>query len=143
MSDEFKENSQAVQAHLTIIQSIVQRMASNSASCKTWCITIVSAILVVVADKDTPNYVLIAIIPILLFFALDIYYLALEKSFRNTYNGFIQKLHKNLLVADDFFVINPTGKFVAELYESFISFATWPFYLTLLVMVEIARELLK
>jgi hypothetical protein len=38
MSDEFKENSQAIQAHLTIIQSIIQRMASNSSSCKTWCI---------------------------------------------------------------------------------------------------------
>jgi len=42
---EFKENSQAVQSHLSIIQSVIQRMASNSTSSKAWCITLVSAIL--------------------------------------------------------------------------------------------------
>lgn len=143
MCDEFKENSQAVQAHLTIIQSIIQRMASNSASCKTWCITLVSAILVVVADKDKPNYALIAIIPILLFLALDTYYLILEKLFRNSYNDFIKKLHRSLLAADDFFVVTPSGKVGTELYEAFTSFATWPFYLTLIGMVVLARGLLK
>lgn len=49
-----KENSQAIQTHLEITQSVIQRMAVNSASCKTWCITLVSAILVIVADKGKP-----------------------------------------------------------------------------------------
>jgi len=61
--NEFKENSQAVQAHLGITQSVIQRMAANSASCKTWCITLVSAILVIVADKGKPQYAFIALIP--------------------------------------------------------------------------------
>lgn len=143
MTEEFKVNSQAVQAHLTIIQSIIQRMASNSASCKTWCITIVSAILVVVADKSKPNYTLIAIIPILLFVFLDTYYLALEKSFRNSYNDFIEKLHKSLLAASDFFVVSPTSNRVSEFFESLISTSIWPFYLILLAMVLIARDMLK
>lgn len=142
MSEEFKENSQAVQAHLTIIQSIIQRMASNSASCKTWCITIVSAILVVVADKGKPNYVLIAIIPILLFLFLDTYYLALEKSFRNSYGDFIEKLHRSLLVVSDFFVVNPKGDLICEFFNSLISISIWPFYLVLLIMVLIAKKLL-
>jgi hypothetical protein len=81
--DEFKENSQAVQAHLGISQAIIQRMAANSASCKTWCITLVSAILVIVADKCKSQYALIAIVPIILFLVLDTYYLALERMFRN------------------------------------------------------------
>ena len=51
------ETSPSVQAHLGIIQGVIQRMATNSAACKTWCITIVSAILVVVADKQNPNLV--------------------------------------------------------------------------------------
>jgi hypothetical protein len=51
-------------------------MAANSASCKGWCIAITSAILVLVADKSKPDYALIALIPILLFLALDAYYLA-------------------------------------------------------------------
>lgn len=34
VNEEFKENSQAVQAHLNITQSVIQRMAGNSAACK-------------------------------------------------------------------------------------------------------------
>ncbi|QNB47706.1 hypothetical protein BR63_16375 [Thermanaerosceptrum fracticalcis] len=142
MSEEFKENSQAVQAHLTIIQSIIQRMATNSTSCKTWCITIVSAILVAVADKGKPNYTLIAIIPILLFLFLDTYYLALERSFRNSYSDFIEKLHKSLLTASDFFIVNPSGNITHWFFESLTSISIWPFYLILFAMVLIARNLL-
>ncbi|ADI00878.1 hypothetical protein [Syntrophothermus lipocalidus] len=142
MSDEFKENSQAVQIHLSIIQSIIQRMALNSSSCKTWCITIVSAVLVVVADKGKPNYTFIALIPILLFFALDAYYLALEKLFRNSYNDFVEKLHRSTLSICDFFVVNPMGNFARTMFASLLSFATWPFYFVLLLMVLVARCLL-
>lgn len=85
----FREDSQAVQAHLGIMQDVIQRMASNSASCKTWCITLVSAILVVVADKGKPEYAWLALIPTVLFFALDAYYLALEKMFRLSYNNLL------------------------------------------------------
>ena len=74
---QFREDSPGVQAHLGISQSVIQRMASNSASCKAWCITLVSAILVIVADKGNPQYALIAIIPTALFLILDSYYLAL------------------------------------------------------------------
>jgi len=40
-NNQFHENSDAVQAHLGISQSVIQRMATNSASCKGWCIAIV------------------------------------------------------------------------------------------------------
>lgn len=85
------ENSPSVQTHLGILQGVIERMAGNSTSAKAWCITLVSAILVVVADKNKPQYTLIAIIPTILFGALDIYYLALEKGFRNTYNEFVKR----------------------------------------------------
>ena len=38
--------SSAVQAHLTIMQGVIQRMAENSRSCKVWCVTLVAATLV-------------------------------------------------------------------------------------------------
>ena len=63
-------NSQAVQSHLSITQSVIQRMATNSSACKAWCITVVSAILVIVADKGKSQYAYIAIIPNILFFVL-------------------------------------------------------------------------
>ncbi|MGB2959578.1 MAG: hypothetical protein WBD30_11890, partial [Bacteroidota bacterium] len=80
--NEFEENPQAIQAHLQIAQSVIQRMASNSSSCKAWCITLVSAILVIVAGKTDSQYALIAVIPTILFLVLDTYYLALENGFR-------------------------------------------------------------
>ena len=43
------ENSSAVQAHLTIMQGVINRMAENSRSCKVWCVTLVAATLVLVA----------------------------------------------------------------------------------------------
>jgi len=136
---EFKENSQAVQSHLTILQSVIQRMANNSASSKAWCITLVSAILVIVADKAKPQYAWIAVIPMILFFVLDSYYLALEKGIRNAYNDFIKKLHTQALLADDLFVVVPQGGLFGLFVKSMMSFSVWPFYLTLFGMIYAAK----
>ena len=136
---EYKENSQAVQAHLGFTQSVIQRMASNSASCKAWCITLVSAILVIIADKGKPQYAMIAIIPTFLFLILDSYYLALERMFRQSYNSFIEKLHSRKIVASDLYAVSPCGSLVNTFFASLRSFSIWPFYLTLLGMIWIAK----
>ncbi len=136
---ESRASSQAVQAHLGILQGVIQRMASNSASCKGWCITLVAALLVVVADKGKPQMALIALIPTLLFLALDAYYLALEKAFRKSYNHFIEKLHSAQLQASDLYVVEPEGAVTRLAFSALLSFSIWPFYGTLLVMVCLAR----
>jgi len=138
--NEFKENSQAVQAHLSITQAVIQRMAANSASCKAWCITL-AAILVIVADKGKPQYALIAVIPNALFLVLDAYYLALEKMFRQSYNSFIEKLHSGKVVASDLYAVAPSGSLFYTFWASLRSFSIWPFYLTLLAMIWIAKKL--
>ncbi|MEQ9279413.1 MAG: hypothetical protein RLN83_07925 [Balneola sp.] len=135
----FKENADAVQAHLSISQSVIQRMAENSASSKGWCIAIVSAILVVVADKGEPDFALIAILPTILFLAQDAYYLGLEKRFRNSYNSFIQRLHKKGIEASDLFAITPKGGAIKHFFKALGSFSVWPFYTTLIIMIFIVR----
>jgi hypothetical protein len=137
MPDErtYGEESPAVQAHLGIAQSVIQRMASNSASCKAWCITLVAAILVIVADKGQPNYALIAAVPTLLFLVLDTYYLALERCFRDSYNEFIEKVHGGRVVATDLYAVTPKGSLPKTLAQSLRSFSIWPFYATLGVMI--------
>jgi len=57
MSKIVNLDSPAVQSYLTILQDVIGRMASNSAGAKTWCIALVSAIIVVIADKGEPGYV--------------------------------------------------------------------------------------
>lgn len=142
MGKEYNETSQAVQAHLSIIQSVIQRMASNSAASKTYCITLVSAVLVIVADKGKPDYALLAVIPILLFLVLDAYYLALEKAFRNSYNAFIKKLHESTITMSDLFVVTPEGNFIKLFIKSFFSFSICAFYLSLLLLVWVAKTVL-
>jgi hypothetical protein len=132
------ETSPSVQAHLGIIQNVIQRMGSNSASCKTWCITIVAAILVIVADKDKPSLALLALLPTILFAGLDVYYLGLEKGFRNSYNDFIQKVHTHTLNPADLYSLAPTGGQFRLQLESLGSFAIWGFYVPLLVLVALA-----
>lgn len=136
------EASPSVQSHLGILQGVIERMAANSSSAKSWCITIVSAILVVVADKDKPNYALIALIPTALFSALDVYYLAMEKGFRNSYNAFVKKTHSGALTADDLFFVRLSGKTSSLLWEACKSFSIWGFYIGLAVMIILAKHLL-
>jgi len=137
MPDErtYREESPAVQAHLGIAQSVIQRMAANSASCKAWCITLVAAILVIVADKGQPAYALICAVPTLLFLVLDTYYLALEKCFRDSYNEFIDKIHEGRVVVADLYAINPKGSLPISFARSLRSFSIWPFYVTLGLMI--------
>jgi len=135
----YTEDSPAVQVHLGIVQSVIQRMASNSTSSKTWCIALVSAILVIVADKDNSNYVLFAAIPTVLFLFLDTYYLALEKAFRESYNTFVEKLHNDRIITADLYAVTPTGWLTKTFFRSFLSFSIWPFYLTIGVMIWLAH----
>ena len=134
------ETSPSVQAHLGILQSVIQRMASNSTSCKTWCITVVSAILVIVADKGKPNFAFIALVPTLLFLALDAYYLALEKAFRASYADFVKKLHSGVAKAEDLYTIAPMGSYSKHQLEALKSFSVWGFYAALFVLIELARS---
>ena len=137
-------DSSSVQNYLNILQGIITRLASNSANCKTWCVSLVSAILVVIADKNKPNYAWIALIPILLFFLLDSYYLGQERSFRDIYNKFINDLHSGNVETDRLFILKPLKgmNVVNSLFASSLSFSVYPFYLTLVLTVIIARFLI-
>jgi hypothetical protein len=125
-----------------MIQSVIQRMATNSSACKTWCITIVSAILVVAVDKQNANLAWVPVFPTALFLVLDTYYLALEKGFRNSYNSFVRKLHKGTLTTKDLYSIRPIGNQSCLQFDSFKSFSIWGFYLPLIIFSAVTFLLL-
>lgn len=132
--------SSVVQSHLSIMQDVINRMASNSTGCKTWCITLVSAILIVIADKSKPQYTWIALIPSLLFLILDAYYLGLEKGFRNSYNTFIDKLHNDTITKEDMYAMQSKSNMFQLFLKAVISFSVWPFYLTLIAMIALVEK---
>lgn len=136
---DINPESASIQTHRSIIQNVVQRMATNSSSCKAWCITLVSAILVIVADQDKPSYAWITLLPTLLFAALDAYYLGLEKGFRNAYDKFIYKLHRHELTETDLYSVKPVGSISKLQMESLKSFSIWGFYVSLIVLIALTR----
>ncbi len=133
------ETSASVQTHLGILQNVIVRMASNSTSAKTWCITVVSAILVVGTDKGKHSYALLSLVPTFLFLTLDVYYLALEKGFRNSYASFVRKVHSGNLRPDDLFSVEPTGEMSSLQIEAFKSFSIWGFYLITAILIVLAQ----
>lgn len=138
----FNYDSPSVHNYINILQSIISRMATNSASVKTWCITLVSAVMVFAADKSKPEAAWIAIIPILLCFSLDSYYLGLERMYRGIYNSFIQKLMQNVVSVNDLFVLSPipnSFNTLRQTINSMYSFSTLPFYGLLVLMIAIYK----
>ena len=135
------EASPSVQMHLSIIQGVIERMASNSTSSKAWCIAIVSAVLIIVAGKGKPDFAFLAFIPAFLFLALDTYYLALEKGFRNSYNSFVKKVHGGTLTPEDLYSVVPEGNQSALQIEALQSFSVWGFYVVLGLLIGLARWL--
>ena len=130
--------SSAVQAHLAILQGVIQRMAENSRSCKIWSVTLVSAILVLVARTGEPRHALLALAPVALFLLLDAYYLALERAFRNSYAAFVAKLHSGDLAATKLYVVKPTGMGARLVWACLRSFSVWLFYAVLIATIAFA-----
>lgn len=121
----------ATQLHIQILQSIIGRMASNSANCKTWCITIVAAILALAVDKGSTQMVLVAGIPVLLFFLLDAYYLSLEKHFVDEYGLAVNKMNSGDFTLVDAFVVGvrlSDATKAKNTMRAVRSISVWPFY---------------
>ena len=130
--------SSAVQTHLQILQGVIQRMAENSRACKVWCVTLVSAILVLVARTGEANHALIALAPAVLFLVLDSYYLGLERAFRSSYTSFVSKIHGESVSTDDLYSVNASGSIPRHFFWAlFRSISILPFYLMVMATVII------
>lgn len=71
---------------LEFIQAIVARLAANSFQMKAWNVALTSAVIGFAVAKDaTPKLAVLAVIPSLAFWALDAYYLGLERLYRVLY----------------------------------------------------------
>lgn len=73
--------------HLEFIQAIINRHNSNSFMLKGWTIAILSAILAFAGTLNNPYIVLIAFIPIMMFWGLDAFYLSNERCFIDLYTA--------------------------------------------------------
>ena len=132
-------DSSGVQKHLEINQNVIMRMGENSRSCKVWCVTLVSAVLVLVAQTGEAIHALLALGPTVLFYVMDAYYLALERGFRRSFDDFVYRLHEGWVSAHDLFTVDFIGSIPREtLWAMFVSFSVWPFYAVVVATVLLA-----
>jgi hypothetical protein len=121
--------------HLEFIQNIITRMNTNSFLVKGWNITIVSALIAIYASNQNICILLIGIIPTILFWFLDTYYLTQERKFRGLYNDVagVSANPKNLKE----FEMNPDlykgGKY--RYFNVFRSRTIWVLYLPLILIL--------
>ena len=135
--------SSSVQSYLNSLQAVISRMAANSAASKTWCITLISAVIVFATGNNrNPQSIWVSVIPLTLFFVLDSYYLGLERRFRAIYNEFVRKLHAGTAKAEEVFIISLSGGMTTTLFttvKASLSISVWPFYGLTLIMLAIIR----
>lgn len=147
MSKEVKiydADSDAARDYLSALQSVVTRLANNSSQCKTWCITITSAIIVLAARMTAPNHAWIAIVPIVTFCFLDAYYLSLEREFIAAYTKATKKLRNNELTLSDLYLFpsqrnQDVKEKVERIWDAFLSTSVAPFYVLLLLTLAFVR----
>ena len=130
--DEMKATveSPEVHAYLGLLQGVVNRMAGNSALCKTLCITMVAAVAAIAASAGSAAALWVAVFPLASCAVLDAVYLSLEKGFRATYKRTVEKLHKGELEQTQLFIIEPEEGYAKphKLLKAAGSWSVWGLY---------------
>ncbi len=73
--------------HLEMIQSVIARMAGNQFQLRAWSVALATAVIGYAAGKDNnAGAALLAVIPVVVFWLQDAYYLALERRYRELFN---------------------------------------------------------
>lgn len=126
--------------YILLLQENINRMASNSANCKTWLVTILAALLAIqVSLQELQGILWIALIPALLFYLIDSYYLGLERRFIKIENNFVEHEKtddalSSLLYNFDTKAIMSDGK---ATWQSMGSASTFPFYITIILIIVV------
>ena len=121
--------------HLEFIQRVIDRMGSNSFRLKGWSVVLISALLVLVAREGRASVTLFALVPILVFWGLDAYFLCQERLYRALYG------HVRTLSASDIDFSMDAKQFAAPRLRwrrVLVSRTLWPFYCVLAVAVIVA-----
>lgn len=131
MSDSLSNDTlvQLRLGHLQMIQSVIARLSGYSAVCKNFCVTLAGAgVFINVAENGT-GWIPLVFIGIILFAALDLYYLRLERAFRNTYKTVASR---PLSQAPDLAI--DKGEIDTDAWKSF---SIWGFYVPQIVLVAV------
>jgi hypothetical protein len=121
-------------AHLGFIQGVINRMGNNSFLVKGWTVALVAAIFALASKDSKSSFVYVALLPIIVFWLLDSYYLREEKLFRKLYEGVAAGTIKS-----ENFTMKTTGfdHEVPALMRTAVTRTVFPFYLLIILILAI------
>lgn len=137
METDFEKSE--VQHFISYLEGIINRMASNSASCKNWLLAIIAGCMAMQPSMQAATEKIWLAYPlVILFCLLDSYYLGCEKYFRDVMGKFVNEVRKgnhqyvsslysfeNRSICDD----------IESVLLGFFSIASWPFYGIIIALV--------
>jgi hypothetical protein len=124
-------DSPAVIAYINLLQGIINRLANNSASCKTWCLALVGAVLSLAGAMHVPGIATFALVPVVIFGFLDAMYLAQERAYRDLFGRVMGLIRKGELKREHIFDARAPLKF-RDVVPALRSWSIFPVYLTLI-----------
>ena len=103
--------------HLEFIQAVITRMNTNSFQLKEWSIAVYAALLALYAGSNGNKvFLFIAVVPAVLFWLLDAYYLQQERKFRGVYNDVAELTNDSERINVRIFEM-PIQKYTGEKYS--------------------------
>ena len=73
--------------HLEFIQAAISRLANTSSIIKGWTLTVVTAIFAAAAARTSWQIALVAMLPVVVFWLLDAFFLQNERAYRELYEA--------------------------------------------------------
>jgi hypothetical protein len=129
-------------AHMNMLQAVIARLAGNSASCKTWCSGLVTALLGVAASTRTPQLLYLALAPVLMMAFLDASYLRQEQRVRAQFEALAAKARAGAYGCADLFEfhLDESTSRLTSRWRALLSWSIWPYYGGLVVAYLVARS---
>lgn len=81
---------------LEMLQAVINRMASNSFVFKGWSVTIIAGLSAFATSDSNKKLLLVAFLATLLLWAVDAYYLSLERQYRLLYEKWAKQKPKEI-----------------------------------------------
>lgn len=124
------KSSLAVQAHVNMLQGIINSMEQKSNQCKQWFLAIETLLFSITNSCLDWRIVLFASMTALIFMLQDAGYLAFNRHFREQQNKFVQKIHKGEDIAEMVFCTEKLQGCLRVCYtiKALRSCFVWPCY---------------
>jgi len=139
-----KENKDYLIKQTEMLQNAINRMATNSLTIKQVGLTVWSAIVGFGFTNRNPALFVLAYVSFVLFGLLDIYYLYLERKFRDNFNRLARILGDYISDGDEewmkkmrgnFVKPDPSTKFLDQFLDTLKSWANLPYLVTFVITI--------